>query len=157
MSIILQSMGAELQRARRARGPSQAKLAVRLGRDRARISELERELASNRMSRDRLTLFAEISDALDRVPVMVPRARCRDPQAHRREGRVCTNGARQAHSTTFSSISARATSWLMAKALGIFAVRLIHRDHAQDRLHGFILPWSEACCRKARPTHQEAL
>ena len=46
-----------------------------LGRDRARISEHERDLASNRLGRDRLTLFAEICDALDVVPVLVPKAR----------------------------------------------------------------------------------
>jgi len=75
MSIILQTIGAQLRGARRARGLSQAELAMRVGRDRARISEFERELAANRMGRDRLTLFAEICDALDLVPVMAPRAR----------------------------------------------------------------------------------
>jgi len=75
MSIILQTIGSELQRARRARGLSQAELAMRVGRDRARISEFERELAGNRMGRDRLTLFAEICDALDLMPVIAPRTR----------------------------------------------------------------------------------
>ncbi|MCJ8158862.1 helix-turn-helix transcriptional regulator [Sphingomonas sp. LaA6.9] len=54
---------------------SQPALAQRLGRDRARISELERDLIGGRWGRDRLTLFAEICDALDLVPVLVPRAR----------------------------------------------------------------------------------
>src|SRR4051794_24207979 len=75
MSTILQIIGEQLRRARRGRRLSQADLAGRPGRDRARISEFERDLASNRMGRDRLTLFAEICDALDLVPVIVPRAR----------------------------------------------------------------------------------
>lgn len=75
MSDILPTLGEQLRRARRTRSFSQAELAERLGRDRARISEFERDLASNRMGRDRLTLFAEICDALDLVPVIVPRAR----------------------------------------------------------------------------------
>lgn len=75
MSNILEAIGEQLQQARRKRGLSQADLALRLGRDRARISEFERALAGNRMGRDRLTLFAEICDALDLVPVIVPRAR----------------------------------------------------------------------------------
>lgn len=75
MSTVLEMIGAQLQQARRARGLSQAELAKRLGRDRARISDFERELAANRLGRDRLTLFAEICDALDLVPVIVPRAR----------------------------------------------------------------------------------
>jgi transcriptional regulator with XRE-family HTH domain len=75
MSTILQIIGEQLQRARRGRHLSQAELAVRLGRDRARVSEFERDLANNRMGRDRLTLFAEICDALDLVPIVVPRAR----------------------------------------------------------------------------------
>lgn len=75
MPNILQKVGEQLQRARHARGLSQADLAVRLGRDRARISEFERDLSANRMGRDRLTLFAEICEALDLVPVIVPRAR----------------------------------------------------------------------------------
>jgi transcriptional regulator with XRE-family HTH domain len=75
MATILQTIGEQLQRARRGRQLSQADLAVRLGRDRARISEFQRDLAGNRMGRDRLTLFAEICDALDLVPILVPRAR----------------------------------------------------------------------------------
>lgn len=75
MSNILEMIGEQLKRARRARRLSQADLATRLGRDRARISEFERDLSANRMGRDRLTLFAEICDALDLVPVIVPRAR----------------------------------------------------------------------------------
>jgi transcriptional regulator with XRE-family HTH domain len=73
--MILKMIGEQLRQARRARGLSQTKLALRLGRSQARISEFERELASNRLGRDRLTLFAEICDALDLVPVIVPRSR----------------------------------------------------------------------------------
>src|SRR5579859_7425388 len=77
MSDILKSIGEQLQRARRERNLSQADLALRLGRDRARISEFERELAANRLGRDRLTLLAEICDALDLIPLVVPRARAK--------------------------------------------------------------------------------
>ena len=72
---IMQIIGEQLRRARRARCLTQADLAVRLGRDRARISEFERDLESSRMGRDRLTLFADTCDALGLVPVFVPRAR----------------------------------------------------------------------------------
>ena len=68
-------LGEQLRSLRAERNWSQPALAERLGRDRARISELERDLASNRLGRDRLTLFAEICDALDVVPVLVPKAR----------------------------------------------------------------------------------
>lgn len=72
---IFSALGAQLRALRTARGWTQPALAERLGRDRARISELERDLASNRLGRDRLTLFAEMCDAFDVVPVLVPRAR----------------------------------------------------------------------------------
>ncbi|MGC6330323.1 helix-turn-helix transcriptional regulator [Rhizorhabdus sp. FW153] len=71
-------MGEQLRRLRVERGWSQPALAERLGRSRPRISELERDLASNRLGRDRLTLFADICDALDVVPVLVPRARAEE-------------------------------------------------------------------------------
>lgn len=72
---IFSTMGEQLRALRTKRGWSQPALAERLGRDRARISELERDLANNRFGRDRLTLFAEVCDALDVVPVLVPKAR----------------------------------------------------------------------------------
>lgn len=76
MSVsIFQMLGEQLRRARLRRQLTQPALAGRLGRDRARISELERDLASNRMGRDRLTLVAEICDALDLVPILVPRGK----------------------------------------------------------------------------------
>ena len=71
---IFTILGEQLLRLRDERGMSQSALAERLGRNRARVSELERDLAGGRWGRDRLTLFAEICDALDVVPVMVPRA-----------------------------------------------------------------------------------
>jgi transcriptional regulator with XRE-family HTH domain len=72
---IFSTLGEQLRTLRAERGWSQPALAERLGRNRARISELERDLASGRWGRDRLTLFAEICDALDVVPVLVPKAR----------------------------------------------------------------------------------
>jgi len=74
-SSVYNMLGEQLLVARKQRGLSQPELAKRLGRDRARISELERDLTNNRLGRDRLTLFAEICDALDLLPVLVPRSR----------------------------------------------------------------------------------
>lgn len=81
MSLILPAIGEQLSRARSNRGLSQAQLAGRLGRDPARVSELERDLRSGRMGRDRLTLLADICDALDLVPMLVPRSRSADVRA----------------------------------------------------------------------------
>ncbi|OHT19113.1 helix-turn-helix domain-containing protein [Edaphosphingomonas haloaromaticamans] len=78
---ILKQLGDDLRNARRARGLTQPELASRLGRDRARISELERGLRNNRASRDRLTLVAEICDALGLVPLLVPAARAAEVRA----------------------------------------------------------------------------
>lgn len=75
MDEIFQGLGDQLRGWRMRRKMSQPELAARLGRNRARISELERDLIGGRWGRDRLTLFAEICDALDLVPVLVPRAR----------------------------------------------------------------------------------
>lgn len=72
---IFNMLGDQLLAARKGRKLSQPELAKRLGRDRARISELERDLTNDRLGRDRLTLFAEVCDALDLVPVLVPRSR----------------------------------------------------------------------------------
>lgn len=71
---IFSELGSQLRGWREKRAMTQPDLAKRVGRDRARISELERDLISARWGRDRLTLFAEICDALDLVPVLVPRA-----------------------------------------------------------------------------------
>ncbi len=72
---VFRGLGEQLRGWRGRRQMSQPELATRLGRNRARISELERDLIGGRWGRDRLTLFAEICDALDLVPVLVPRAR----------------------------------------------------------------------------------
>lgn len=74
-STIFSTIGDQLRALRAERGWTQPALAERLGRNRARISELERDLANNRLGRDRLTLFAEICDAFDVVPVLVPKGR----------------------------------------------------------------------------------
>src|SRR3546814_9611454 len=71
---VFSLLGDQLRGWREKRAMTQPALAQRLGRDRARISELERDLIGGRWGRDRLTLFAEICDALDLVPVLVPRA-----------------------------------------------------------------------------------
>lgn len=73
-------LGQQLRAARRRRGMTQPDLATRVGRNRARISELERDLATNRLGRDRLTLFAELCDALDLVPLLVPKSRVSELQ-----------------------------------------------------------------------------
>jgi transcriptional regulator with XRE-family HTH domain len=76
-SDIFPALGEQLLRARRAKGYTQPDLAERLGRDRARISDFERDLRNDRLGRDRLTLFAEMCDALDLIPVLMPRAEAR--------------------------------------------------------------------------------
>jgi transcriptional regulator with XRE-family HTH domain len=81
MSGILTNLGKQLRSARKQRGLNQTELAKRVGRSFTRVSELERELAGARWGRDRLTLFADICDALDLVPVLVPRARLGDVEA----------------------------------------------------------------------------
>jgi len=68
-------LGKQLLAARKNRRLSQPALAERVGRNRARISELERELANNRLGRARLTLFAEFCDSLDLVPMLVSKSR----------------------------------------------------------------------------------
>lgn len=80
MEGIFPILGVQLRNWRRRRNFTQPQLAHRLGRDRARISELERDLAGERWGRDRLTLFAEACDALDVVPVLVPRGQAKQIQ-----------------------------------------------------------------------------
>lgn len=75
---IFAVLGEQIRTLRNMRDLSQPALAERLGRNRARISELERDLIGERWGRDRLTLFAEICDALDVVPVLVPKARANE-------------------------------------------------------------------------------
>jgi|GEM_PF-1969972 len=82
---ILPKLGEAIRAERRRRGLNQADLATRLGRAPARISELERDLKTSRLGKDRLTLLAEICDALDLVLMAAPRshieAGVRDPRA----------------------------------------------------------------------------
>ncbi|CAK7261533.1 MULTISPECIES: helix-turn-helix domain-containing protein [unclassified Shinella] len=78
---IAEQLGAQLRRARKGRDLTQPALAARLGRDRARISELERDLLQARRGRDRLALLLEICDALDLAPVLVPAERLAAVQA----------------------------------------------------------------------------
>jgi transcriptional regulator with XRE-family HTH domain len=59
---------------------NQADLAARVGRAPARISELERDLLTSRLGKDRLTLLAEICDALDLVMVLRPRDQLTGPE-----------------------------------------------------------------------------
>lgn len=70
---ILSPVGAALRAARRRRGFGQADLAARVGRPVPRISELETGLLRERIGRDRLSLLAEICDALDLALLVVPR------------------------------------------------------------------------------------
>lgn len=72
---IFEQVATQLKEERTNRSLTQAALAQRVGRDPARISELERDLANNRLGRDRLTLLAEICDALRLVPILVPQDR----------------------------------------------------------------------------------
>lgn len=74
-STVLTAIGQQLIAARKEKGLKQSDLAERLGRDPARISELDRDLAKNRLGRDRLTLFAEMCDVLDLVPILIPKSR----------------------------------------------------------------------------------
>ncbi|MBO0143995.1 helix-turn-helix transcriptional regulator [Agrobacterium sp. Ap1] len=75
ISTVFQSLGAQLLAVRKKRNLSQPALAERLGRNRARISELERNLANNRLGRDRLSLFAELFDTLNVRNSVLPSCR----------------------------------------------------------------------------------
>ncbi len=70
---IFPQLGEAIRMERRRRGLSQADLAARIGRATPRISEFERDLKTSRFGKDRLTLLAEICDALDLVLVLTPR------------------------------------------------------------------------------------
>src|SRR3546814_18520840 len=81
MEGIFPILGTQVRNVRHRRLFTQAQWAGGRGRDRGRISELERDLAGERWGRDRLTLFAEACDALDVVPVLVPRGQSKKIQA----------------------------------------------------------------------------
>jgi transcriptional regulator with XRE-family HTH domain len=68
-------MGLALKLRRKQRNMTQPMLAARVGRSTPRISELERDLMQGKAGRDRLGLLAEVCDALDLVPMLVPRER----------------------------------------------------------------------------------
>lgn len=70
---ILSPLGTAIRAARRRRGFGQAELAARVGRPVPRISELESGLLRERIGRDRLSLLAEVCDALDLALVALPR------------------------------------------------------------------------------------
>jgi len=74
MKPLLHDLGLQLRDIRKKRKLTQPALAARLGRDRARISELERDLIKQRLGRDRLALLLEICDALNLTPMLVPSA-----------------------------------------------------------------------------------
>lgn len=100
---VYQELGQQLRHARRARGFTQPDLAKRVGRDRARISDLERDLTNERAGRDRLTLFAEICEALDLVPVLTPRAKLQDVKAVLDKKSTRQSAGRE-HSTAFDQL-----------------------------------------------------
>lgn len=72
---LLTPIGNTLRERRRARRMTQSMLAARLGRTTSRISELEKDLIAAQTGKDRLALLAEVCDALELVPVLVPRER----------------------------------------------------------------------------------
>ncbi|KQY00468.1 hypothetical protein ASE23_21955 [Rhizobium sp. Root73] len=75
---IAKELGSQLQTTRKARAMTQPDLAQRVGRDRARISELERDLVHSRKGKDRLTLLLDCCDALGVMPLLVPKERYAD-------------------------------------------------------------------------------
>ena len=77
---FLENMGEALRTRRRERGLGQSDMARRLGRSRARITELEIDLRHGRVGRDRLGLLAEACDALDLIPILVPKERAQAVQ-----------------------------------------------------------------------------
>ena len=72
---ILGPVGIALRLRRKERALTQPMLAARLGRSTPRISELERDLVRGKIGKDRLSLLAEACDALDLVPILIPRER----------------------------------------------------------------------------------
>jgi transcriptional regulator with XRE-family HTH domain len=66
-------VGEAIRAERHRQGLTQTELAARVGRATSRISELERDLKTSRLGKDRLTLLADICDALNLIPVLIPR------------------------------------------------------------------------------------
>jgi transcriptional regulator with XRE-family HTH domain len=73
-------IGRALRQRRRERGLTQPQLARCVDRSTPRISELETHLLGGRPARDRLGLLLELCDALDLVPVLIPRERAQGIQ-----------------------------------------------------------------------------
>lgn len=80
-SSTMVSLGNQVRQERLNADMSQRDLASRVGRNPVRISEFERDLLSGRWGRDRLTLLAEICDALALDILLVPRARAAEIEA----------------------------------------------------------------------------
>ena len=74
-TAIFSDLGHQLRALREIRGWTQLDVASRVGRSATRISEFERDLAKERLGRDRLTLLADMCDALGVMPLLVPEAR----------------------------------------------------------------------------------
>ena len=70
-------LGHQIRQERLKADMTQRELASRVGRNAVRISEFERDLLKDRWGRDRLTLLAEICDALGLDIVLVPHASAR--------------------------------------------------------------------------------
>jgi transcriptional regulator with XRE-family HTH domain len=79
------SLGRQIREERLKAHMSQRDVASRVGRNAVRISEFERDLLQERWGRDRLTLLAEICDALALEIVLVPRTRAADVESLIRE------------------------------------------------------------------------
>lgn len=80
-SSTFASLGRQIRQERLKADMSQRDLASRVGRNAVRISEFERDLLQERWGRDRLTLLAEICDALALDIVLVPRSRAAEVES----------------------------------------------------------------------------
>jgi hypothetical protein len=72
---IARSLGSHLVEGRKAHGLSQREVAKMVQRSPTRIAELEADLLKERGHRDRLALVIDLCDALDLIPMLVPRSR----------------------------------------------------------------------------------
>ena len=75
MISIGKTLAQAFRAARKQYGLRQSDVATRLNRDTGRVAQLENDLEKGRPKRDRLQLFLEMADALNLVPVLVPRNR----------------------------------------------------------------------------------
>ncbi|HEY0836360.1 MAG TPA: helix-turn-helix transcriptional regulator [Azospirillum sp.] len=76
-----QRLSKQLREARQRIGLTQQDVAGRLGRNRARLSELEASLSEGKAIRDRLGLLLDMAEVLGVVPMLVPRSRVTDVEA----------------------------------------------------------------------------